>query len=274
VIASDRLFEIMDLEVENDSANVQLTEDLIADIRFENVAFRYGSRASIFENLNLTIKAGTFTAIVGESGSGKSTLMSLLQNIYPIQQGNIMIGKYALKYFSNASLRKLLAVVPQQIDLFAGNVIDNIAVGDEEPNMQRIIELCTQLGILSFIEGLPQGFNTYLGENGTALSGGQRQRIAIARALYRNPEILILDEATSSLDSAAEQHVQRTIDLLVQQQKTIIVIAHRLSTIKNADQIIVLDKGSVVEENTHDALLEKNEHYSNLWKQQFGNLSP
>ncbi|WP_113638427.1 peptidase domain-containing ABC transporter [Nubsella zeaxanthinifaciens] len=273
IIAADRLFEIMDLEVEDDTANVQLTADLVGDIKFENVAFRYGSRATVFEDLNLTINAGTFTAIVGESGSGKSTLMSLLQNIYPIQQGNIMIGKYALKYFNNASLRKLLAVVPQQIDLFAGNVIDNIAVGDDEPNMQRIIELCTQLGILSFVESLPQGFNTYLGENGTSLSGGQRQRIAIARALYRNPEILILDEATSSLDSASEQYVQRTIDLLVQQQKTIIVIAHRLSTVKNADKIIVLDKGKVVEEGTHDALSMQNAHYNNLWKQQFGNLS-
>ncbi|WP_461788747.1 peptidase domain-containing ABC transporter [Pedobacter sp.] len=273
IIAADRLFEIMDLEVEDDTANVQLTADLVGDIKFENVAFRYGSRATVFEDLNLTINAGTFTAIVGESGSGKSTLMSLLQNIYPIQQGNIMIGNYALKYFNNASLRKLLAVVPQQIDLFAGNVIDNIAVGDDEPNMQRIIELCTQLGILSFVESLPQGFNTYLGENGTTLSGGQRQRIAIARALYRNPEILILDEATSSLDSASEQYVQRTIDLLVQQQKTIIVIAHRLSTVKNANKIIVLDKGKVVEEGTHDVLIMQNAHYSNLWKQQFGNLS-
>ncbi len=272
VIASDRLFEIMDLEIENDSANVALTPELIGDIKFENVAFRYGTRVTVFNDLNLNIKAGTFTAIVGESGSGKSTLMALLQNIYPIQSGNIFIGRYSIKYLNNASLRNLLSVVPQKIDLFAGNVIDNIAVGDYEPDMQQIINICTQLGVISFIDSLPEGFQTYLGENGATLSGGQKQRIAIARALYRKPEILILDEATSSLDSASELHVQRAIELLVQQQKTIIIIAHRLTTIRNADHIIVLDKGKVIEEGTHDDMLLSQLHYSKLWKQQFGEL--
>ena len=270
VIASDRLFEIMDLEIEQDNASVPLTKELIGDIRFENVAFRYGSRVNIFEDLNLNIKAGSFTAIVGESGSGKSTLMSLLQNIYPIQSGNIFIGKYAIKYLNNSSLRNLLSVVPQKIDLFAGNVIDNIAVGDYEPDMRKIVDICTQLGILSFIEQLPDGFQTYLGENGASLSGGQKQRIAIARALYRNPEILILDEATSSLDSTSEQYVQRTIDLLREAQKTVIIIAHRLSTIRGADKIIILDNGKVIEEGKHDEMLRSNNHYANLWKQQFG----
>ena len=270
VIAADRLFEIMDLEIENDAKNINLTKDIIGDITFENVAFRYGTRVNVFDDLNLRIEAKKFTAIVGESGSGKSTLMALLQNIYPIQNGNIFIGKYAIKYLNNASLRNLLSVVPQQIDLFAGNVIENIAVGDYQPDVQRIIDICTQLGIIAFIESLPQGFETYLGENGASLSGGQRQRIAIARALYRNPEILILDEATSSLDSASEQYVQRTINLLLAQQKTIIIIAHRLSTVSKADKIIVLDKGKVVEEGTHHQMLQQNGHYANLWKQQFG----
>lgn len=270
IIAADRLFEIMDLEIENDTANVALTKELIGDIRFENVAFRYGTRVTVFDDLNLTIKAGTFTAIVGESGSGKSTLMALLQNIYPIQNGNIFIGKYAIKYLNNASLRNLLSVVPQKIDLFAGNVIENIAVGNYDPDMQHIINICTQLGIIDFIESLPEGFQTYLGENGATLSGGQKQRIAIARALYRNPEILILDEATSSLDSASEQYVQRTIDLLVQQQKTIIIIAHRLTTISKANHIIVLDKGKVIEEGKHEEMILAKGHYSNLWQQQFG----
>jgi len=269
LIAADRLFEIMDLEIENDATNVALTPELIGDIKFEKVAFRYGSRVTVFDDLNLTIKAGSFTAIVGESGSGKSTLMALLQNIYPIQNGNIFIGKYAIKYLNNASLRNLLSVVPQKIDLFAGNVVDNIAVGEDEPDMQCIIDICTQLGILNFIETLPMGFQTYLGENGTTLSGGQKQRIAIARALYRNPEILILDEATSSLDSASEKYVQRTIDLLVQQQKTIIIIAHRLTTIRRASHIIVLDKGKVIEEGSHDEMILAEGHYFSLWQQQF-----
>ncbi|MBB2146377.1 ATP-binding cassette domain-containing protein [Pedobacter sp. LMG 31464] len=269
VIAADRLFEIMDLEIENNTANIALNSELIGDIKFENVAFRYGTRVTVFDDLNLTIKAGTFTAIVGESGSGKSTLMALLQNIYSIQNGNIFIGKYAIKYLNNTSLRNLLCVVPQKIDLFVGNVIDNIAVGDYEPDMQHIINICTQLGIINFIESLPEGFQTYLGENGATLSGGQKQRIAIARALYRNPEILILDEATSSLDSASEQYVQRAIDLLVQQQKTIIIIAHRLTTIRNANHIIVLDKGKVIEEGNHEQMILSKGHYSNLWQQQF-----
>jgi ATP-binding cassette subfamily B protein len=254
VIAADRLFEIMDLERESDENQIELTADKIGNIHFENVSFRYGTRASVFEDLNLIIPQGKFTAIVGESGSGKSTLMSILQNIYPIQKGNVRIGEYDLKYISNASLRRLISVVPQQIDLFAGNVIDNIAVGDDEPNMQKIIDIASKLGLIGFIEALPRGFQTYLGENGTTLSGGQRQRIAIARALYRDPEILILDEATSSLDSVSEKYVQKMIEILKADHKTVIVITHRSSTLNNADKIIVLDKGVVVEQGSHNKL--------------------
>jgi ABC-type bacteriocin transporter len=269
LIAANRLFEIMDLEIEANISNISLSKELIGDIRFENVAFRYGTRTTVFEDLTLHIKKGNFTAIVGESGSGKSTLMSLLQNIYPIQQGNIYIGAYPITYFDNASLRNLLKVVPQQIDLFNGNIIDNIAIGDDRPDMQKILDLCSQLGIIHFIEGLPNGFYTQLGENGATLSGGQKQRIAIARALYGEPEILILDEATSSLDLSAELYIQQTIELLLQQQKTIIIIAHRLSTVSKADQIILLDKGTVAEKGTHHELMALGGRYNDLWKLQF-----
>jgi ABC-type bacteriocin transporter len=276
VIAADRLFEIMDLERENLESTenqIELSTDKIGDIHFEHVSFRYGTRIPVFEELTLTIPKGKFTAIVGESGSGKSTLMSILQNIYPIQKGNISIGRYDLKYIRTDSLRSTIAVVPQKIDLFAGTVIDNIAIGDGEPDMQRILDISDQLGIIGFIESLPRGFQTYVGENGTTLSGGQRQRIAIARALYRNPEILILDEATSSLDSASEQYVQKTIDLLKAKQKTIIVIAHRLSTLNHSDKIIVLDKGIVAEQGTHKELLgDPNSAYSRLWNLQMPEL--
>jgi len=204
---------------------------------------------------------------VGESGSGKSTLISILQNLYPIQQGTVTIGKYDLKHIKNASLRQIVSVVPQHIDLFGGDVVSNIALGDYTPDMQRIIDITTQLGIIHFIESLPQGFYTPIGENGLSLSGGQRQRIAIARALYRNPEILILDEATSSLDAASEKFVLQTIDQLKKQNKTIIVIAHRLSTLYNADKILVLDKGKIIEEGTHqELLLMNNSMYAHLWK--------
>lgn len=267
-IAADRLFEIMDLEQEQGEQQVALTAAKVGDIRFEKVNFRYGMRVQVFQELDLVIPAGRLTAIVGESGSGKSTLLSLLQNIYPLQSGNIFIGNLSLKYISNASLRQLVSVVPQQIDLFAGNVIDNIAVGDHAPNVERILSICEVLGIQSFIEGLPNGFATYLGENGATLSGGQKQRIAIARALYRQPEILILDEATSSLDPAAEQYVQRAIDYLTAQGKTVIVIAHRLSTVQRAHKIMVLHGGQLVEEGHHQELLLAKGRYYQLWAQQ------
>jgi ATP-binding cassette subfamily B protein len=266
IIAADRLFEIMDLEHEQEGNQIDLTPEKIGDICFRDVSFRYGTRKSVFKSLNLNISHGQFTAIVGESGSGKSTLMSLLQNIYPINSGSIFIGDYNLKYIKNSSLRNLIAVVPQQIDLFAGTLIENIAVGDYQPDIEKIINLSTQLGIMDFIESLPKGFGTYIGENGTTLSGGQRQRIAIARALYRDPEILIMDEATSSLDTKSEQYVQNAISILKKQHKTIIVIAHRLSTVIHADKIIVLDTGMVVEEGNHTSLLASKGSYANLYQ--------
>ncbi len=268
LIAADRLFEIMDLEREESENKVILKKEQIGTIFFKNVAFRYGTRVEVFNDFNLEISKGKITAVVGESGSGKSTLMSLLQNIYPIQKGKILIGDTDLKYIDNNSLRDLVSVVPQKIDLFAGNVIDNIAVGEFAPDIERITDICKTIGILEFVENLPNGFDTYLGENGATLSGGQKQRIAIARALYKDPEILVLDEATSSLDSTSESYIQKTVQNLRDNNKTIVIIAHRLSTVINADKIIVLDKGKVIEEGTHDFLYAQKEHYYNLWEQQ------
>jgi ABC-type bacteriocin transporter len=262
LIAADRLFEIMDLEREETSEKVNLMSDLMGDIQFKNVSFRYGSRVQVFNDLTITIPKGRITAIVGESGSGKSTLISLLQNLYPLQSGSIMIGNFDIRHVKNESLRQKVAVVPQQTDLFSGNFIDNIALGDYAPNMPKILQICEELGITEFVQKLPQGFGTYIGENGTSLSGGPR-------ALYRDPEILMLDEATSALDSISEQYVQRAIQRLRNQQKTIIIIAHRLSTIKNADKIIVLENGNLVEEGTHEEILSNNSAYSRLWNQQF-----
>jgi ABC-type bacteriocin transporter len=264
-IAADRLFEIFDLEIEDESNKIELKPGMVDDIHFENVKFRYGTRVDVFDSLNLTIKKGDITAVVGESGSGKTTLISLLQNLYPLQAGHIRIGRYDLRHLNNQSLRKVVSVVPQKIDLFAGNVVDNIAVGDFDPDMGRVIEVCDKLGMTKFIEQLPHGFNTYLGENGAALSGGQQQRIAIARAIYRNPEILILDEATSSLDSLAETFVQNTLRLLRDESKTVIFIAHRLSTINLAQRIIVLDKGAVVQDGTFVELSVINGPFRRMW---------
>jgi len=268
LIASDRLFEIMDMEQEVEEYKVELTAAICGDIRFTDVCFRYNNRGNIFDGLNLEIPGSTLTAIVGESGSGKSTLISILQNIYPLQGGNIFIGEHALKYISNDSLRRLVGVVPQHIDLFATHVIENIAIGDESPDMDKILGICKRLGMIDFIEKLPQGFNTQMGENGAGISGGQKQRIAIARALYRDPEILILDEASSSLDPASEKYVQETIDFLLSEKKTVIVISHRLSSIRMAGKIIVLKNGQVDEEGSHAELIALKGEYFRLWSQQ------
>ncbi|WP_234736165.1 peptidase domain-containing ABC transporter [Tellurirhabdus bombi] len=268
LIAADRLFEIMDLERDSNENKVQLEPRMVGDIRFQDVTFRYGTRAPVFENLTLTMPKGKITAIVGESGSGKSTLLSLMQGLYPLQSGSIHIGEYDLKHLHADSLRRVVSVVPQKIDLFSGNIIENIAIGEAEPEMERILAICQQLGITDFIEKMPDGFKTQLGENGATLSGGQRQRLAIARAIYRNPEILVLDEATSALDSTSEQFVQRTIQQLRKEGKTILIIAHRLSTVRKADKIVVLEQGRLVEEGKHTELLQNGKVYSNFWQQQ------
>lgn len=268
LIAADRLFEIIDLEIESSNENkIALIPELIGDIHFNNVSFRYGTRIMVFNGLSLIIKKGESTGIVGESGSGKSTLLSLLQNMYPLKEGNISIGGLDLQYISNKSLRKIISVVPQEIDLFAGTVIENIAVGEFEPDIQKILHLCKILGINEFIEQLPASYNSIISEQGVNLSGGQRQRLAIARALYRNPEILILDEATSSLDPICEQKVQDTLKWFKQQGKTVIIIAHRLSTIRNCDQIIVLKDGKLLEQGDHNSLIQNQKsYYYTMWR--------
>lgn len=268
LIASDRLFEIMDLEQEGTGELIELECKSLGNIVFDDVAFRYGTRTLVFENLDLTIPLGKVTAIIGESGSGKSTLMGILQNIYPIQKGSVRIGEYNINQIKNESLRRHIAVVPQQIDLFAGNVIDNIAAGDWEPDRKRIVDVCQLLGMEKFVESLPNGYETYLGENGATLSGGQKQRIAIARALYRNPEILILDEATSSLDSVAETLVQNALNHLKGSGKTVIVIAHRLSTVVNADRLVVLDGGRVVEQGKPGELRRMDGYFNRMLQNQ------
>jgi ATP-binding cassette subfamily B protein len=268
LIAAERLFEIMDLEREETENKVELQKENLGDIKFENVSFRYGSRLEVFKKFNAVFKKNQTTAIVGESGSGKTTLISLLQNLYPIKEGEILIGQYDIKFIHYQSLRKMIGVIPQQLNLFSGNIIENIALGDSFPNIQRVLDLSKELGITDFVEKLPNGFETQIGENGTMLSGGQKQRIAIARALYKKPEILLMDEATASLDTNSEGIVKRVIDKFKTQEKTIIVIAHRLSTIANADTILVMKNGEIIESGNHLELLEQKSEYYNLWNKQ------
>jgi ATP-binding cassette, subfamily C, bacteriocin exporter len=273
LIASDRLFQIMDLDRDEYARNkLSIERSLIDDIKFINVSFRYGTRVQVFNNLNLIIPKAMITAIVGESGSGKSSVIALLQKMYPIQCGSIEIGKFNVDYIRNSSLRELIGIVPQKIELFAGTIAENIALGDSEPNMKQIIEICDMLQLKEFIENLPGGYFSYIGEHGISLSGGECQRIAIARALYKSPEILILDEATSSLDSVAEMHVKRAMDLMRSQGKTIIVISHRLSTVMHADKICVIHDGGLAEEGTHTELMNARGRYCDMWMQQVPDL--
>ena len=182
--------------------------------------------------------------------------------------GFISIGGYNIAHINSGSLRSIVGVVPQRLDLFAGNIVENIAVGEFHPNIDRILEICKTLGMLGFIEKLPGGLNAWMGENGATLSGGQKQRIAIARALYRNPEILVFDEATSSLDSESEFYVLETIRRLKNEGKTVIIIAHRLSSVVYADKIGVLENGQLVEEGHHTQLWEAKGKYYRMWQKQ------
>jgi len=267
----------MDLEREEEENKMDLLPEKAGEIKFSNISFSYGTRTDVFTNFSFTIPKGQITAVIGESGSGKTTLVALIQKLYPLNAGAISVGGFNINHITTGSLRSIVGVVPQKVELFAGNIVENIAVGEFHPDMERLIEICNSLGILSFIEQLPGSLNAWIGENGANLSGGQKQRIAIARALYHNPEILVFDEATSSLDSESEFYVLETIRRLKHEGKTIIIIAHRLSTVVNADKIGVLEKGVLIEEGTHLQLWEAKGKYYQMWQKQlpqFTNQNP
>lgn len=267
-IAASRLFEIMDLDVEEVNGKIRFSKDQVGDITFEHVDFRYGTRTDVFKDFSIAFKKGQISALVGESGSGKTTLAALLQNLYALQNGHVRIGGVDVRHIDNADLRSLVCVVPQRIDLFEGTILENITLDDYDPDNARVLKLCKEVGLLEFIEGLPMGFNTNIGENGVQLSGGQRQRLAIIRALYRDPEILVLDEATSSLDSESEKSIKRIISELRAQGKTVLLIAHRLGTVMNSDEIFVLKEGVLVEKGNHNELIARNGEYARFWKAQ------
>jgi len=268
LIAADRLFEIMDLDQETDENKLEISREKSGDLEFHSINFSYGTRTEVFDKFSFCIRKGQITAVVGESGSGKTTLVALIQKLYPLTGGSITLGDYDMAHISTESLRKLVGVVPQRLDLFTGTILENIAVGEFSPDFCKVLEICHALGMQPFIEKLPAGLNSWIGESGSTLSGGEKQRIAIARALYRDPEILLFDEATSSLDNASEQFVQNTIQNLKKQGKTILIIAHRLSTVVNADHIAVLEKGTLVEEGTHLYLWQLKANYFKMWQKQ------
>jgi ATP-binding cassette subfamily B protein len=262
----------MDLEVEEGDGLISLEIEDMGDIQLINVGFMYGTRSRVLESCSLRFKHNQWTAIVGESGCGKSTLFALIHKLYPISNGQIRIGAHDIQLVHPQSLRKLIRLVPQQVELFAGNVIENIALGEEHPDIKYVVQLCQLVGIAPFIERLPSTYLSLLGENGAMLSGGQKQRIAIARALYHDPAILLLDEATSALDAYAEAEMHLLFKEFMARGKTIISIAHRLSSIVDADQIIFLREGNVSEAGTHEVLITKRGDYWRLWQKQHGIL--
>ncbi|MEO9870335.1 MAG: peptidase domain-containing ABC transporter [Ekhidna sp.] len=272
-IAADRLFEIMDLEGVDDEDKLSVSKEEIANITFSKVNFRYGTRTEVFNELNLTLKKGELTAIIGESGSGKSTIASIIKRLYPVSGGRVMIGNYELSTIKEEALNQLVSIVPQQVDLFAGSVVENIALGEFNPDTQRIIQLAEEIGALDFINELPGGLNGQLGENGINLSGGQRQRLAILRALYPSPEIIIFDEATSALDNQSERLIIKTMCKLRDHGKTVIAITHRMGTVEMADKVILLQKGILVSEGTHALLMKANSTYKTFWATTLANTS-
>jgi ATP-binding cassette subfamily B protein len=245
-VATDRLFEIMDLELEPDQGLIDFVPAHAGDIRFDGVTFRHAGRAATLHDVSLELPRQKITAFVGESGCGKSTLFALLQRTYLPEQGRIFIGEHDVRYYRLASLRRHLAIVPQQTRLFGATVLENLAPGDFHPDLERVLRICRRLGILEFIERLPHGFFTRLGENGANLSGGQRQRLALARALYRNAPILLLDEPSSALDALAEQTLMRLLLELRDEGHTILLAAHNPRLISIADQVVIMSAGRII----------------------------
>lgn len=269
IVAAERLSEILDLELEKTAdENRKLSpQSLNYPIKIENLDFRYGTRKLVLENINMNIGAGEKIALVGESGSGKTTLSKLLMNFYPWEKGEIFIGDYNLKDINLESLRNRIAYISQDIFLFSGTIRENLELGNEDATLEDIIEACKLSKADEFINKLPLRYETMLEENGANLSGGQKQRLAIARALLKKPDILIMDEATSNLDSITEKAIEKTINNL-SKNITTIIIAHRLSTIMRCDKIFVMEQGKFIEQGTHQELIEQKGRYYNLWKDQ------
>ncbi|MCK9273528.1 MAG: lipid A export permease/ATP-binding protein MsbA [Syntrophales bacterium] len=265
-----RVFEILDKIPDiKDKESPVVLKRISDDIELRNVTFSYGD-GSVLENINLTIKSGQVVAFVGMSGGGKTTLVNLIPRFYDVTEGSIMIDGIDIRDVTIKSLRDQIGIVTQQVILFNETVRNNIAYGDIETSDSDIIRAAKAANAHHFIMKLPRGYDTFIGEQGVRLSGGERQRISIARSILKDAPILILDEATSSLDTEAEIEVQEALETLMK-GRTTLIIAHRLSTIRNADRIIVLSDGKIVEEGTHEFLMGKRGEYYRLYKMQFEN---
>ena len=271
--ASKRILPIIDtvhnIKKNKDSESLKLTA---GEISFKNVKFIYQSNLEnkVLNDINININGGKMTALVGQSGSGKSTLLSLIPRLYDPQSGEIQIDGQNIKKINLSSLRKEISIVDQNITLFDDTIFNNIKYAKPDASNEEIYKAAELSMCLEFIEKLDSKYETMIGENGVKLSGGERQRLSIARAFLKNSKIILLDEATSSLDSETEKKIQKALDILTY-NKTTIVIAHRLSTILNSDKIYVMDQGSVLDSGKHDELLKKSVTYKNFYNRQIFN---
>ncbi len=268
--AAATVFTVLDEKTEQDHGSIELSQ-VHGDIEVRNLTFAYPGHANtVLHDISFKVAAGQTVALVGRSGSGKTTISSLLPRFYEVEQGDILLDGQNIQHCTLASLRRQIAVVSQHVVLFNDTIANNIAYGYQgELSRERLIEVAEKAHVMEFAAQMAQGLDTEIGENGVTLSGGQRQRIAIARALLRQSPILILDEATSALDTESERKIQGALDELLK-NRTNLVIAHRLSTIENADLILVMDQGRIVERGNHASLLAQAGYYANLYKMQFG----
>lgn len=270
VVASDRLGDILDLEPERDPEEDRKInpESLKGEVKVRNLDFRYGTRDWVLKDINLSINQGEKVALVGESGSGKTTLAKLMMSFYPLEKGEILIKDYNIQDINVDTLRERIAYIPQDIFFFSGTIRENLTLGVEDHiDFEKIVAACKNARAHEFINDLPLRYNTMLEEDASNLSGGQRQRLAIARAILKKPDILIMDEATSNLDSTTEKAISETIED-ISGDITTIVIAHRLSTIMKCDTILVMEKGKIIESGSHAELMNGKGKYFNLWKDQ------
>lgn len=271
--AADRIFEVLNVSTEvRPPRSPVVLKDVKGMIDFDDIYFAYEDENWILRGINLHICPGEKVAIVGHTGAGKSTLVDLIPRFYDPNRGYVRIDGHDVRQLDLKTLRRHIGIVPQDPVLLKGSIAYNIVYGCPWASDEDIVEAAGRAGILDFVKSLPRGFDTEVGERGVTLSGGQRQRIAIARAIVRNPRILIMDEATSSLDSAMEQHIHESMQRAME-GRTSLIIAHRLSTVRNADRIIVLEKGEIVEEGDHDTLLKREGVYANLYSLQMGEKS-
>ncbi len=264
----ERFTQILDTKPEEDAAGAKEITNVKGDVEFDNVSFDYGNGKAVLENISIKIPAGKTVAFVGPSGGGKTTVCNLIPRFYEIKEGSIKLDGVDIRELKRSSLRGSIGMVSQDVFLFTGTVYDNILYGRPDATREEVIEAAKRANIDEFINTLPDGYETFVGERGVTLSGGQKQRISIARVFLKDPPLLILDEATSALDNATEIQIQKALSDL-SKGRTTLIVAHRLTTIRNADEIIVMDDTGIKERGTHKDLLALNGIYADLYNSQF-----